>query len=162
MRFFCLSILLFTALLAKTGDSPFEGKWVLDKKSSAELAGAPEIREMEIKRDGSGYVVKSKYVEPKDGIYPLLWLGVMAYEFKLNGDGAETVNLLGPFKHQSKTTVDGSKMTTDFQAANEAGQEVSGHWVRTLNDDGRQLTWEFHSKASDGRTLDKTLFFRRK
>jgi hypothetical protein len=162
MRFLCLSLLLCATLAARSSDSPFEGKWVLDKKQSADLDGAPDIREMEIKSDGNGYVVKSKYLEPKNGIYPLLWLGVMSYEFKLNGDGSETVNLLGPFKHQSKTTIDGPKMTTDFQAANEAGEAVSGKWIRTVSGDGKTLTWEIHTKASDGRTLDKTLTFRRK
>jgi hypothetical protein len=145
---------------AKTG---LEGKWVMDKNQSGDMAsGAPEIREVELKQDGTEWVVKSKYVEPRTGMYPLLWLGVMAYELKLNGDGSETINLLGPFKHQSKTRVEGNKMTTEFVAANEAGEAVSGQWIRTVSEDGRQMTCEIKTKASDGRTLDKTLTFKRK
>jgi hypothetical protein len=143
---------------AKTG---LEGKWVPEKNQNLPSA-APEIREMEIKQDGNEWVIKSKYVEPKTGMYPLLWLGIMAYELKLNGDGSETINLLGPFKHQSKTTVDGNRMTTEFVAANEAGEAVNGQWIRTVSDDGRQLTCQIKTKASDGRMLDQTLTFRRK
>lgn len=140
---------------------PFDGKWVADSETAL-TEGTPDIRELQIKQKGNEIVIKSKYVEPRNGIYPLLWLGVMAYELKLNADGSDTVNLLGPYKHQSKTTVEGLKMTTQFQAANEAGEAVSGQWIRSVSEDGKQLTCQIQTKASDGRTLDQTLTFRRK
>lgn len=157
-----LVVLAGLAAAASTGKSPFEGKWVLDKKATTDLGAGPEIRETEIRQDGNEVLIKSKYVEPRNGIYPLLWLGIMAYDFKLHSDGSESVNLLGPYKHQSKTTIAGNKMTTEFQAANEAGEAVSGQWVRTVSEDGRQMTCEIRTKASDGRTLEKTLVFKRK
>jgi hypothetical protein len=160
---FLIVALVFALDSYGAANTGFEGKWVPDKGQSTDAAvNAPDIKEIEIKQSGNEYVIKSKYVEPKTGLYPLLWLGIMAYELKLNGDGSDTVNLLGPFKHQSKTTVQGNTMTTDFIAANEAGEAVTGQWVRTVSGDGRTLTCQIRTKASDGRTLEKTLSFRRK
>src|SRR3954468_6557122 len=56
--------------------SPFLGKWNLDKKKT-QTKGGPEDLQCEIKQDGSGIVVKSKYQEPQNAVYPLLWVGVM-------------------------------------------------------------------------------------
>jgi hypothetical protein len=158
---FALIALVFALDAYGAPKAGLEGKWVPEKNQELP-SGAPDIRELEIKQDGNEWVIKSKYVEPRTGMYPLLWLGIMAYELKLNGDGSETINLLGPFKHQSKTTVSGNRMTTEFIAANEAGEAVSGQWIRTVSEDGRQLTCEIKTKASDGRTLERTLTFRRK
>jgi hypothetical protein len=153
--FFALSLVAFAS------ESTFEGKWKLDKKATSTGDG-PEIREVEIEREGGEIVIKSKYVEPKHGVYPLPWLGIMAYELRLNSDGSDTVNILGPYKHQSKTTIDGNKLVTEFVAANEAGEAVKGQWVRTVSADGKQMTCQIRTETKDGRTLDQTLVFRRK
>src|SRR4051794_20103339 len=68
--------------------SPFLGKWQLDKKKT-HLTGGPEDLQCEIKQDGGGIVVKSKYQEPHNSVYPLLWVGVMTYELPLSIDGTE-------------------------------------------------------------------------
>jgi hypothetical protein len=141
--------------------SAFEGKWKLDKKKT-QTKGGPEDLEFEIKADGSNAVViKSKYREPRTNIYPLMWVGVMTYELPLSSDGSEKTNQIGPFAHVSKTTIDGKKMTTDWRASTENGH-VEGQWIRTLSDDGKEMTLQVISKASDGRNMDQTLVFARR
>ena len=153
-----LALALAPALLgASTG---FDGKWVLDKKKT-QAAGAPEDLQIEMKQDGPKLVIKSKYQEPKNAIYPLLWVGIMTYELELTTDGTEKVNQIGPFAHNSRTRVEGNKMTTEFIASNNTGR-VEGQWIRTLSPDGKEMTMQVLTNASDGRKLDQTLVFRRK
>jgi hypothetical protein len=140
--------------------TPFEGKWEIDKKKT-QAVGAPEDLKLEIKEDGTKLKVKSKYQEPKNSIYPLLWVGVMTYDIEHATDGSETTNHIGPFTHVSNTTVAGNKMVTDFTAALEKGN-VTGKWIRTVSPDGREMTWQINSKSSDGRALDQTLVFKKK
>jgi hypothetical protein len=141
--------------------SPFLGKWELDKTKS-QVTGAPEDLRLEIKKDGNkGVVINSRYREPKSAIYPLLWVGIMTYELPLSTDGSEKTNHIGPFTHVSKTSVEGKTMQTDFTAALDKGN-VTGRWVRTVSDDGREMTLHIQSKASDGRNLDQKLVFKRK
>lgn len=106
-------------------------------------------------------VIKSKYQEPKNAIYPLLWVGIMTYELELTTDGSEKVTQIGPFAHNSKTRINGNKMVTDFVATNGTGK-VDGQWIRTLSPDGKEMTLQVLSRASDGRKLDQTLVFKRK
>ena len=159
-RFTLAYILLFSvpALFAQAGD--FNGKWVLDKKKT-QATGAPENMQMEIEQNGAQLKIKSKYNEPRNAIYPLLWVGIMTYELDLTTDGSEKVNQIGPFAHNSKTRIDGNTMTTDFTAAHEAGK-VEGQWIRTLSPDGKEMTLQVLSNSSDGRKLDQTLVFKRK
>ena len=160
-----VSLLLTFALLSlgvaaaadKTG---FAGKWELDKKKSA-ANGGPEELQQDISLKGSNLVIKSKYVEPKNAVYPLMWVGIMTYELPLTVDGTEKVNQIGPFMHTSKTTMEGTKMTTDFNATMEGGS-VTGQWIRNISPDGKEMTLQIVEKASDGRTMDQTLYFRRK
>ena len=42
--------------------------------------------------DGNTLVVKSRYDQPKDGVYPLAWLGIMTEKLELGTDGNEIVN----------------------------------------------------------------------
>jgi hypothetical protein len=147
-----------SGLLAE--DTGFGGKWVLDKKKT-QAVGAPEDLQIEMKQDGANLKVKSKYREPKSSVYPLLWVGIMTYELDLTTDGTEKVTQIGPFAHNSKTTIDGNKMTTEFVASNDTGK-VEGQWIRTLSPDGKEMTLQVLSNASDGRKLDQTLVFRRK
>jgi hypothetical protein len=154
--FFAIAGLLTAASAGPIG--AFEGKWKLDKKKT-QAKGGPEDLECEIKAEGSsGILIKSKYREPKNSIYPLMWVGVMTYELPLSADGSEKTNQIGPFAHVSKTTVDGNKMTTDWRATMENGH-VEGQWIRTVSPDGREMTLQIISKASDGRKMDQTLVF---
>jgi hypothetical protein len=140
--------------------SPFEGKWVLDKKSDSAKT-APGALQQEIKIDGNTVLIKSRYDQPKNGIYPLMWVGIMAEELKLNGDGSETRNHLGPFEHVSKTTIAPPTMRSEWIAGLENGN-VTGEWIRTLSPDGKEMTLQIKGKASDGRTIDQTITFKRK
>ncbi len=151
-----------TALAAGTPRNGFEGKWILDATNGTSAADGPKALEQEIKVEGGGLKIKSKYKEPRSGLYELQWLGIMAYELNLSTDGSEQVNILGPYKHQSKTTLDGNRMVTEWVAQNEEGGNVRGQWIRTLSPDGRQMTLQVQGKISDGRSIDKTLMFRRK
>jgi len=153
-----LPIALATVLgAASTG---FDGKWALEK-SKTHAAGGPEDLQMEIKQEGPRLIVKSKYREPRDAVYPLLWVGIMTYELELTTDGTEKVNQIGPFAHNSKTRIEGNKMTTEFVASNGEGK-VQGQWIRTLSPDQKEMTLQVLAQASDGRKLDQTLVFRRK
>jgi hypothetical protein len=149
-------------LLAAAGGplEPFEGKWRLDKKKT-QAVGAPEDLEFQIKPDGEGIRIVSKYREPKNAIYPLMWVGLMTYELPLSADGSEKTNQIGPFAHVSKTTIDGNRMITEWRAAVENGG-VEGQWIRTVSPDGKEMTLQVISKASDGRNMDQTLIFQRK
>jgi hypothetical protein len=152
----CLSL---GAAYAGTASS-FTGKWEIDKKKT-QATGAPEDLRLEIKEDGKKLKIQSKYREPKSNIYPLLWVGIMTYDLELGTDGSQTTNHIGPFTHVSKTTVEGNKMVTDFTAQLENGN-VTGQWIRTLSDDGREMTCQINTKSSDGRTLNQTLVFKKK
>lgn len=162
-----LAITLGSTAVAKTpkSDTPaqnFLGKWQLDKKKTSESAAAPGSLIQEIKPTSDGkLLVKSQYDQPKNGMYPLIWLGIMVEQFTLSADGSETVNDIGPFRHVGKTTVEGNKMTTTWNATIENGT-IDGQWVRTLSPDGKEMTMQVTSKASDGRTFDSTIVFHRK
>ena len=85
----------------------------------------------------------------------------MTYELNLTTDGMEKVNQIGPFAHNSRTRIEGNKMTTDFVASNGPGK-VDGQWIRTVSPDGKAMTLQVLTTSSDGRKLDETLVFRRK
>jgi hypothetical protein len=158
---YCSLVICLLAPVARAGTaSAFEGKWEIDKKKT-QATGAPDNLQLEIKEDGNKLKIKSKYREPKGGVYPLLWVGIMTYDLELSTDGSEVTNHIGPFTHVSKTTVAGNKMTTDFIAAIEKGN-VTGQWIRTVSGDGREMTCQINTKASDGRTLNQMLVFKKK
>ena len=159
IRFSLLLCLSIAGAYAGTA-SAFTGKWEIDK-SKTQSSGAPENLRLEIKEKGNKLKIESKYAEPRDGVYPLLWVGIMTYNLELATDGSEMTNRIGPFTHVSKTTVEGNKMVTDFTAALETGN-VTGQWVRTVSSDGREMTCQINTKASDGRTLNQTLVFKKK
>lgn len=182
----CVAAGLFCAASSWAGSAAaFEGKWELDKKKT-QSAAAPENLQVEIKEKGDGVQIKSKYREPKSSMYPLLWVGIMTYELDLSADGSEKTNHIGPFTHVSKTTVNGNTMTTEFDvfsapppaaggtaaatspdASTTPGQATTpviqgGKWVRTLSEDGREMTLQIATAASDGRSLNETLVFKKK
>lgn len=148
-------------MMAGAANSPFFGKWELDKKKTRAI-GAPEDLKIEIRQDGArGVLIKSQYREPRNAIYPLLWVGIMTYELPLSTDGSEKRNQIGPFSHVSRTTLEGNKMVTDWIAAIENGS-VGGKWIRSLSVDGKEMTLQIISKASDGRNMDQMLVFKRR
>jgi hypothetical protein len=162
-RFSLTSALALAALVsaASTITDPFLGKWEIDTKKT-HAAGVPDNLQVEISKDGdNGVLIKSKYKEPKDAVYPLLWVGIMTYELPLSTDGSEKQNQIGPFMHVSKTTLNGSTMTTDWRATIENGN-VEGKWIRRLSPDGKHMDLQIIAKASDGRNMDQTLVFKRK
>ncbi|HUS07076.1 MAG TPA: hypothetical protein VMZ52_12295 [Bryobacteraceae bacterium] len=166
----CFYVLAFSVAAPAAPKSPpkfdtpaqaFLSKWHLDKKKTQNVAGAPGNLMQELKMKDGKLLVKSQYDQPQDGIYPLIWLGIMVEEFTLNPDGSENVNDIGPFRHVGKTTVNGNTMTTDWNATIENGT-VAGQWVRTLSANGKEMTLQVTGKASDGRTVDSTLVFQKK
>lgn len=155
--FACLILFSFTAF----ANPAFQGKWKLDSNKSTSAQYAPGNLEQEIKMDGAKLTIKSNFDQPKNGVYPLLWVGVMTQELQLAADGSEVINHIGPFLHKSKTTIDGNKMNTDYTATVENGS-VEGQWIRTLSADGKEMTLQILAKASDGRRADLNLLFKKK
>ena len=152
--------------MAKDKDkSGFSGKWTLDKKSSPSASIAPDNMVENIKQKGNQLVIQSTWQEPKNGIYPLPMLSFTQSEMKLSTDGTEDDYMIGPYHFKSKSTMDGNKLVTTWSAAADNADQKStmdGTWTRTLSDDGRQMTVQVQGKASDGRSSDATLIFKRK
>jgi hypothetical protein len=139
----------------------FEGKWLLDEASSSANPMVENLMQ-EIKHDGNGYKVISTWKEPKDGIAPLLYLGIMQTEVKLSNDGSETVNFVGPYRHQSKTRLDGQKLVSEWVAGMKDGEPISGEWIRELSPDGNQMTLHIKTSKAGGTGGVATLVFKRK
>src|SRR3954467_7477690 len=94
-----LTGILAAVILASAGSTArnFEGRWVLDKKSPG-AAAAPQDLTQQIKMDGSQMIIRSKFAQPKNGIYPMLWVGIMTEELALTTDGSEAQKSIGPFQ----------------------------------------------------------------
>jgi len=140
-------------------DAGCSGKWVLDKHSNAPQ-GLEEL-EQRIKQNGNDINIESKFAEPKSAVVPLLYLGVMTTSLHLTADGSEVQNQIGPFQQGSKTTLSGNQMETEWTAmAN--GDQVQGHWTRTLSDDGRHMTLVIKESSIKGQHGEAELHFTRK
>ena len=140
----------------------FEGKWELEKGQSTATVPIPDGLQEQIKQKGSEVVIQSRWHEPANGVTPLLMLGVMVSELRLNTNGTQTTSQIGPFATATTTRQDGdSSLKTDWQATVN-GQSVTGHWVRTLSSDGRNMTLDIQQQSSDGKTGTAKLVFRRK
>ena len=159
--FALMGVLSIGAALPASSPNSFEGRWAMDKKGSPSGNTAPGNLVQQIKVDGNNVTILSKYDQPKNGIYPLFWVGIMVEKLDLVTNGSDVTNHIGPFLHVSKTTQEGPKMVTDWTANIDPGK-VDGQWIRTLSADGREMTLEIHGKASDGRTMDSTVIFHRK
>ena len=163
----CL-ILLFTIAFvvastlatAKDNQDSFNGKWVLDKHSPRP-GDAPNSLETKIKQDGSGVTIESTFKEPESGVVPLLYLGVMTNTLRLRTDGQEQQQQIGPFMATFKSTLDGNKLTTEW-AALIKGDQVQGHWVHTLSEDGKHMTLDIQERSTHGQHSEATLNFVRK
>lgn len=143
-------------------NSGFDGKWELEKNQSTATAPLPEGLQEQIKQKGSELVIQSRWREPANGITPLVLLGVMVSELRLNTNGTQTTSQIGPFAAATTTRQDGdNSLKTDWQATIN-GQSVTGHWIRTLSSDGKNMTLDIQQQSSDGKTGTAKLVFRRK
>ena len=153
--------LMVSSGMLQAQSKSFNGKWVLEKGSAAP-SNAPQKLETQIKQDGSGGItIESKFLEPSNGIVPLLYLGIMADRVKLTTDGQEQQNTIGPFQMASKTSQDGDQLQTDWTATVK-DDSVQGHWTQKLSDDGKHMTWEITESSTHGQQGQATLNFVRK
>jgi hypothetical protein len=145
---------------AKDAPDSYSGKWVLDKHSERP-GDAPNDLETKIKQDSSGLTIESSFKEPDNGVVPLLYLGVMDNRLHLNTDGQEQRTQIGPFMAVFKTTMEGTKLITDWTAQIK-GDQVQGHWIHTLSEDGKHMTLEIKESSTQGQHAEATLSFVRK
>ncbi len=156
-----LTAVLILPLSAKDPkDKGFSGKWSLDKNASHGSEPLADLHQ-NIKDGGSEVTIQSAFPEPANGIAPLLYLGIMTTNLKLKTDGQEITNQIGPYMQVSKTTLDGNKMITEWHTEIN-GDPVQGRWVRTLSDDGKQMTLEITESSTQGQKGDATLVLHRK
>jgi hypothetical protein len=161
MLLFTIAFVFLSAAGAKENADSFSGKWVLDKKSPRP-GDAPNNMETKIKQDGSGLTIESTFNEPNNGVVPLLYLGVMAEKVRLNTDGQEQVDQqIGPFTAKFKSSMDGKKLMTDWTAQIKDDQ-VQGHWIHTLSEDGKHMTLEIQESSTHTQHAETTLYFVRK
>lgn len=152
--------LAFSALLAVASDpTGFEGKWVLDQGSTGDEA-VPVNLVQKLHQSKGELDVETTFAEPVGGVVPLLYVGIMTNRLALSTDGSEKQNQIGPFQQASKTTVDGTTMTTEWTAVIK-GDQINGKWIRTLDPDGKHLTLEIH-ESSKGEDHQAMLKFHRK
>ena len=152
---------LFIAMLAFAKDEGFEGKWVIDKGASTATCDIPDALTQRIKKKGDGYEIETVWKEPRSGIAPLVLLGVMTTNLKLGAPGKETVNQVGPFMQNTRTTHNGNQLITEWTAHVE-GKPVNGKWTRTLAPDGRTMTLEIQESSPGGNSGNAKLVFNRK
>src|ERR1035441_5732385 len=155
---FVLSALIALPVLAK--DDGFNGKWVIDKNASTANFEIPGQLTQQIKTKGSDLMILTTWREPMSGIAPLGLLGVMTTNLKLNLNGRDATNNIGPFKQVSKTSHNANQMVTDYTAVINNDQ-VTGHWTRTLSGDGRQMTLEIDQKSGSQNNQAKLVFHRK-
>jgi hypothetical protein len=141
-------------------EAGFSGKWVLDKHSPRP-GDAPNDLEVKIKQDTSGVTIESSFKEPDNGVVPLLYLGVMTNQLHLATGGQEQQSQIGPFMATFKSSMDGNKLMTEW-AAQIKGDQVQGHWIHTLSDDGKHMTLEIRETSTHGQHAEATLQFVRK
>jgi hypothetical protein len=154
-------VLVFGLADARGDQDSFSGKWVLDNRAPRP-GDAPDRLQTKIKQDGTGITIESTFQEPKDGVVPLLYLGVMTEKLHLDTDGQEQQQQIGPFMAAFKTNMDGEKKLTTQWAAQIRGDQVQGHWVHTLSDDGKHMTLKIEESSTHGQHAEATLEFVRK
>jgi len=157
---FTIAFVVLSLAGAKENADSFSGKWTLDKHSPRP-GDAPNNLETKIKQDGGGLTVESTFQEPKNGVVPLLYLGIMAETVRLSTDGQERESQIGPFTAKFKSSVDGNKLLTDWTAQIKDDQ-VQGHWIHTLSDDGKHMTLEIKESSTHTQHAEATLYFVRK
>lgn len=155
-----VSGLLAGDLSAQENATSWTGRWVLDTKASTAPEGLLGL-EQRIKQKGSELNIESKFPEPVNGIVPLMYLGIMTNSLKLNADGSEVVNQIGPFMQTSKTTANGAILETEWKSEVK-GEPAEGHWTRSLSDDGKRMTLKVTESSTHGQTGSAELVFRKK
>jgi hypothetical protein len=160
-------ILLFTIACvvlnlagAKQSADSFAGKWVLDNHSPRP-GDAPNSLETRIKQDDSGLTIESTFKEPENGVLPLLYLGVMTEKLHLTTDGQEQPSQIGPFMAVFKSSMEGTKLTTEW-VAQIKGDQVQGHWIHALSGDGKHMTLEIKESSTHAQHAEAMLYFVRK
>lgn len=157
---FCAAALLVIAA-PPDNDHPFNGKWNLDKSASTASEDIPDHVVQQIKQKGDELTIQTTWQEPQNGIAPLTLLGIMTTQLKLTTNGSESTNQIGPFKQVSKTTANGNQLVTDWTALVN-GATVTGHWTRSLSDDGKGMTLDIKEQTSDGKSNEAHLVFKKK
>src|SRR5256885_4210401 len=98
-----------TSNVTSLSPAAFQGKWIMDKKTSHSGNVAPANLIQEIKEDGDKIIIKSQYQQPRNGLYPIFWIGVMTEQLELPKPGNEMTSNIGPYVYKAKTTQDGNK-----------------------------------------------------
>ncbi len=156
--------LFLSCTLALSAKDPkeqgFSGKWQMVKDASHSSEPLADLHQ-QVKIHDSDITIQNQFPEPANAIAPLVFLGIMTTSLHLKADGSEVQNQIGPFLHLSKTTLQGNTMTTDWHAQIN-GDEVTGKWVRTLSDDGKQVTLQITESSTKGQNGNATLVLKRK
>lgn len=157
----CAVLLFCASLSGKDAESAFSGTWDIDKNQSTASSELPDALQQQIKHKKSEMVIKSKWIDRRDGVSPLVLLGVMTTELKLKTDGRQTNRQFGPFMTTTSTTQDGDAVVTKWQV-NANGEPISSEWRRTLSPDGGTMTLEIQQALGNGKNNTAKLVFRRR
>ena len=155
-----LVVTVIFALPALPKNDGFNGKWMLDKNASTASFDIPDNLMQQIKAKGSTLDILTTWREPANGIAPLGLLGVMTTNLKLNLKGQEDRNQIGPFNPVFKSTQNGNQIVTDYTAFSN-GQQVTGHWTRSLSGDAKQMTLEITQNTGAQNNQAKLVFQRK-
>ena len=156
-----VACLLCAGVLGKEAPSGFSGTWDIDKNQSTASSELPDALQQQIKHKKSEMVIKSKWIDRRDGVSPLVLLGVMTTELKLKTDGRQVNKQFGPFMTTTSTTQVGDAVVTKWQV-NANGEPISSEWRRTLSPDGRTMTLDITQALRNGKnSTAKLVFWRR-
>ncbi len=155
-----VACLLCAGVLGKEAPSGFSGTWDIDKNQSTPLSEIPDGLEQQIKHKKTEMAIKSKWMEPQNGVAPLVLLGVMTTELKLNANGRQAKKQFGPFTTTMSTTQDGDAVVTRWQV-NANGVPLSTEWRRTLGPDGKTMTLDIQQTGDGKNKTAKLVFMRR-
>jgi hypothetical protein len=158
---FALVLAVGLCYAAGARNTGFDGKWELDKAQSTATSDIPDGLEQQIKHKGPGVLIQSRWRELNNATAPMVLLGVMVSELSLKTDGTSSTTQMGPFAASATTKEDGNNMTTNWQTTVN-GQAVTGHWTRTLAEDGKSMTLNIEQTSSEGKPGSAKLVFKRR
>ena len=170
----------------------FEGKWELDKKKTQSAAAPENLQvEIREKGEGlqlkSRYREPKSSMYPllwigimtyeldlaADGSEKTNHIGPFTHVSKTTVNGNTMTTEFDVFSAPPPAA--GATGAAPAPAAGKAAAEASttpgqattpviqgGKWVRTLSEDGREMTLQINTTASDGRALNETLVFKKK
>ena len=160
LTWFSVACLLCAGVLGKDVPSGFSGTWDIDKNQSTASSEIPDALEQQIKHKKSQMVIKSKWMEPQNGVAPLVLLGVMTTELKLDANGRQAKKQFGPFMTTLSTTQDADGVVTKWHV-NANGLPLTSEWRRTLGPDGKTMTLDI-KQTGDGTDKTAKLVFKRR